>query len=79
MNLFFFFFFKEVRKDTPLKKITLRMCCEDRKTLMKINVSEIWNTYPALRYFRSRAVVLYVALLITRWFYGQNKKGIYRE
>lgn len=67
--IFFFFFF--------FKRITLQPCvCRraDRKTLMKINVSEIWNAHLALHYIRSGAIVLYVALLITRWFRREKKK-----
>lgn len=65
-----------------LKQITLRQhACRsrDRKTLMKINLSDNWNAHLALRYFISRAIVLYVALLITRWFLKMRKEDIKHE
>ncbi len=75
-----YFLNKSVINLFVFKHITLQQClCGDRKTLMKINVSGIWNAHLALRYFISRAIVLYVALLITRWFDRQNEKGRCRE
>lgn len=65
-----------------LKQITLRQraCqCRHGKTLMKINLSDNWNAHLALRYFISRAIVLYVALLITRWFLKMRKEDIKHE
>ena len=41
---------------------------------MKINLSDIWNAHLPLSYFKSKAIVLYVALLITRWFSRENEK-----
>lgn len=52
---------------------------EDKKTLMKISLSEMWNTHRTLCYFKSKAIVLYVALLITRRVSSQNEKGSCRE
>lgn len=46
---------------------------------MKINLSDNWNAHLALRYFISRAIVLYVALLITRWFLKMRKEDIKHE
>lgn len=55
-------------------KFTRRVCGEDRKTLMKISVSEMWSTYLALGYFRSCPVCVTAHYQTVVWR-GESKTG----